>query len=277
MPYSHFLAKLSPKGGPDPSEELRNILEQCRRSPEHQAWFATYHRGLDFCRAGNSLCIIFHQPDRSNRIEAIIARVLSQSPPPDGAPVREYYHRWQDRLKYWWNVGGKRPGATYCDLVLTQFESLDAIPGHSSNAGLPARETFVGRAAFAGWTFEDKPLFDPLKWLQDLPGTHPIDGLPADSSTAPNDTQVFRSEFLDHLARGVESISDEIAFYQQHLSQWGDHEGKHVLIKDGAEHGFYTSREEAVREGYRRFGRVPFLVHQVLLEEKPGTLSWAIR
>ena len=46
-------------------------------------------------------------------------------------------------------------------------------------------------------------------------------------------------------------------------------EGKFVLIKGDELAGVYDSQEDAIREGYRHFGNVPFLVKQVLRIETP--------
>src|SRR5215210_6823001 len=63
-----------------------------------------------------------------------------------------------------------------------------------------------------------------------------------------------------------EPLEEEIAFYLQHLREWKEHESKHVLIRGPEQFGFYPTRDEALLEGFRRFGRVSFLVKQVLLE-----------
>lgn len=73
-----------------------------------------------------------------------------------------------------------------------------------------------------------------------------------------------------------DQLGQEIKFYLAHLHEWRDHEGKHVLIK-GQEHvGFYRTEEAALEEGFRRFGRVPFLVKQILLDEQPRPLVWTV-
>ncbi len=168
--YSHVLTKLSMNGGPHPATELRNIVKQCRRDPNSAAWFATHHAGTGFLRAGNSVCVIFHHPDRSPRVEAVVARLVSQdkvSSPPQGAEVRDFYQARPDRLTNWWRLGEKPMNKISCDAVLTEFESLEAIPGRHWKSGNTARETFVAQCSFAGWAFEET--FNPLVWLRNLP------------------------------------------------------------------------------------------------------------
>ena len=64
----------------------------------------------------------------------------------------------------------------------------------------------------------------------------------------------------------------DIALYLSRLPEWHAHEGEYVLVYDGEAHGFYPTRDEAMAEGYRRFGRVPFLVKRVDLGERPRPL-----
>ena len=40
-------------------------------------------------------------------------------------------------------------------------------------------------------------------------------------------------------------------------------EGEYALVKDGNVLGTYKSREDAVAEGYRKLGRVPFLAKHI--------------
>ena len=75
---------------------------------------------------------------------------------------------------------------------------------------------------------------------------------------------------------GKEPLDEEIAFYVQHLPEWRDHQGEHVLIHGQEPHGFYPTRDEALLEGFRRFGRASFLVKQVLLDERPRPLAGVI-
>ncbi len=49
-------------------------------------------------------------------------------------------------------------------------------------------------------------------------------------------------------------------------------EGKFALIRREEVAEIYDSQEDAIREGYRRFGNVPFLVKQVLRVEVPQEL-----
>ena len=168
--YSHVLTKLSSNGGPDPGTELRNIVKQCRRDANSVAWFATYHAGNGFLRAGNSVCVIFHHPDRSPRVEAVVARLVSQdlsSSPPQGAEVRDFYQARTDRLTNWWRLGEKPLNKLNFDVVLTEFASLEAIPGCHWKSGNSAQETFATQCSFAGWKFEET--FNPLDWLRNLP------------------------------------------------------------------------------------------------------------
>ena len=58
----------------------------------------------------------------------------------------------------------------------------------------------------------------------------------------------------------VAAIAEEIATYRSQLSELLAYEGQFVLIKGDKVIGFFDDASEAIREGYRRFGIVPFLV-----------------
>ncbi len=67
----------------------------------------------------------------------------------------------------------------------------------------------------------------------------------------------------------VEAIAEEIATYKaRRLEMAAEHEGEFVLIKGTEIGGFFPDDSSATREGYRRFGFVPFLVKQVAATER---------
>jgi hypothetical protein len=101
--------------------------------------------------------------------------------------------------------------------------------------------------------------------------TEDVSTVPSASVEGPAEGNVGRTK-----EGPCESLEEEIAFYLQHVEGWGEHEGKHVLIQAGKPHGFYLTRDEALREGYQRFGRVSFLVKQVILDERPRPLRAVI-
>ena len=72
-------------------------------------------------------------------------------------------------------------------------------------------------------------------------------------------------------------LDQEIAFYLEGLPGWRDHEGEHVLIAARQAYGFYPTRDDALAEGFRRFGRVPFLVKRVAVDEAPRVMVGLIR
>ncbi len=71
-------------------------------------------------------------------------------------------------------------------------------------------------------------------------------------------------------------LEQESNYYHAHLPEWGEHEGQHVLIKGQEHFGFFPTRSAAREEGLRRFGRVPFFVKQVQLDEKPRPMMWVM-
>jgi len=65
-------------------------------------------------------------------------------------------------------------------------------------------------------------------------------------------------------------LDAEIKTYEGHKEHLlGTAEGKFVLIRNQEVVGVYDAKMDAIAEGYRRFGNVPFLVKQVLRIETP--------
>ena len=71
-------------------------------------------------------------------------------------------------------------------------------------------------------------------------------------------------------------LDEEAAYYLANLPGWNDHEGQHVLIHGKAHFGFFPTRDGALEEGFRRFGRVAFLVKEIRHDEDPRPLAWTI-
>jgi hypothetical protein len=63
---------------------------------------------------------------------------------------------------------------------------------------------------------------------------------------------------------GLAALAEEIATYGDHRPQLlREHLGRFVLIKGADILGIFPDYSTALREGYRRFGVVPFLVRQI--------------
>jgi hypothetical protein len=68
---------------------------------------------------------------------------------------------------------------------------------------------------------------------------------------------------------GLEALAGDIATYRAHLEEMAtEHDGQFVLIREGEIIGFFPDFTAAAREGYRRFGIVPFLVKEVTATEE---------
>jgi hypothetical protein len=59
------------------------------------------------------------------------------------------------------------------------------------------------------------------------------------------------------------ALEKELATYKTKLPDMKSQEGKYVLIQDDNVIGFYSSYDDALREGYKQFNLTPFLVKQV--------------
>jgi hypothetical protein len=166
---SHFVAKITPGGGPFPADELRHLFDQSRVGTDYVAWFASMYAGEKFERAGNSICVVFRQLEDEPTVEAVVARILSWDgtlPPGKETSTGKLYAPFADRLRNWWRLGGRRSGKQFPDLALVRFDSVDEIPGQSWGNRRPAAESFGGQAYVAGWDFGTE--FDTLAWVQEL-------------------------------------------------------------------------------------------------------------
>ena len=66
-----------------------------------------------------------------------------------------------------------------------------------------------------------------------------------------------------------EPLAEESRTYQAGAEQWAEeHAGEFVLIRGTEVVGFYATNEQALTEGYKRFGIVPFFVKQVSRSEE---------
>jgi len=60
-------------------------------------------------------------------------------------------------------------------------------------------------------------------------------------------------------------LEREIEYFDSQLSSWlTQYRGKFALVKDATLIGVFSSPEEALAEGARRFGRGPFLIRLVV-------------
>lgn len=69
------------------------------------------------------------------------------------------------------------------------------------------------------------------------------------------------------------ALEKELETYQKHLHEWADKEGQFVLIRDEEIGGFFTSYEDAIKEGYEKYNLTPFLVKQVNSFERVHFIS----
>ena len=59
-------------------------------------------------------------------------------------------------------------------------------------------------------------------------------------------------------------LAAESRTYEANVARWAEeHDGEFVLIRGTEVVGFYTTNEQALSEGYRRFGIVSFFVKKV--------------
>jgi len=72
-------------------------------------------------------------------------------------------------------------------------------------------------------------------------------------------------------------LAGAMATYRERLPELlPEHEGRFVLIRDSAIVGVFPDRSAALREGYRRFGIVSFLVRQIAASEPVVYLPYVV-
>jgi hypothetical protein len=59
------------------------------------------------------------------------------------------------------------------------------------------------------------------------------------------------------------ALEKELATYNSKLSELKQHEGKYVLIQGDNIIDMFTSYDDALKDGYKRFGLTPFMVKQI--------------
>jgi hypothetical protein len=72
------------------------------------------------------------------------------------------------------------------------------------------------------------------------------------------------------------SLEKELETYKNKLPELKQHEGKFVLIKGEEIIDTFTSYEDAIKEGYKRFNLEPFLVKQIHAIEQIQFISRSI-
>ena len=70
----------------------------------------------------------------------------------------------------------------------------------------------------------------------------------------------------------VSLLETELKTYEQHRDHLiAEHEGKYVLIHKDQVAGTFHSEMDAIDQGFRQFGHVPFLVKRIVKVEIPAT------
>jgi hypothetical protein len=69
----------------------------------------------------------------------------------------------------------------------------------------------------------------------------------------------------------MESLTQELETYEAHREQLlGEARGKYVLIRGNSIVATYDTEQDAINEGYRQFGNVPFLVKRIAALDEPA-------
>ncbi len=69
----------------------------------------------------------------------------------------------------------------------------------------------------------------------------------------------------------MDSLRQELETYEAHREQLlGDARGKYVLIRGDSVIATYDTEQDAINEGYRQFGNVPFFVKRIAAVDEPA-------
>jgi hypothetical protein len=69
----------------------------------------------------------------------------------------------------------------------------------------------------------------------------------------------------------MESLKQELETYETHREQLlGEARGKYVLVRRDSIVATYDTEQDAINEGYRQFGNVPFLVKRIAATDEPA-------
>jgi hypothetical protein len=152
-PLAHqFIARLTPRGGPDPELELTELLRRGGVTEGGTAWFPTRSPGGKWRLASGpaeSICLLFHLPG-SGGVDAVLAQVLGRSEEMPADDALQAFYGADIAYGAWWQLA---------QLTRFQLTGLDQIPGRSAN-GKTASEAFTrARLSFVFWNF-GMPLAD---------------------------------------------------------------------------------------------------------------------
>ena len=73
----------------------------------------------------------------------------------------------------------------------------------------------------------------------------------------------LRLEMLVYAMEGYMVLEKELETYQNRLAELSRNKGKWVLISGSEVIGLYPKYEDALKEGYKRYGTAPFLAKKV--------------
>jgi len=74
----------------------------------------------------------------------------------------------------------------------------------------------------------------------------------------------------------MNAINPNFEFFESKLPELlKEHRGQYALVKDKAIQGIYASVEEALKQGYEKFGNTDFLVQEITDEKRVNYINSA--
>src|SRR5437868_10208618 len=99
---SHFVAELMSNKGPDPAQEIEELLAKAPAEERGQAVFGTRMAGTGWQWTTPAFAIIFfRKPDGT--LDGVVAEILSRFKAAPGN-VPEVYAPWMKSMKGWWEL-----------------------------------------------------------------------------------------------------------------------------------------------------------------------------
>jgi hypothetical protein len=78
------------------------------------------------------------------------------------------------------------------------------------------------------------------------------------------------------ISHNMKNVNSDFEFFESQLPNLlKEHRGQFVLIKDKAIQGYYASVEQALKEGYDKFGNTDFLIQEITNEKRVNYINSA--
>jgi len=89
-------------------------------------------------------------------------------------------------------------------------------------------------------------------------------------------TMIISEKYAINHYMKMKTINPDFEYFESQLPRLlKEHRGQFVLIKDKAIQGYYASVEQALKEGYEKFGNTDFLIQEITDEKRVNYINSA--